>query len=117
VIVDDYLPVKLTLSPEGKLDYVTLFSHLGDDGSLWGAILEKAFAKVYGNYAHLVSGDPRDAAIALNGSPSSLISHKNETGVSSEYMWSQLMKHDVNNEMMFYTTLRVRGRKTNSCGL
>lgn len=51
VIVDDYLPVKLSVNPDKKqLYYATLFSHISDDGSLWGAILEKAFAKVYGNY-------------------------------------------------------------------
>jgi len=37
---------------------------------MWGPILEKVFAKYYGNYEHLTAGDPRAAARALNGSPS-----------------------------------------------
>ena len=40
----------------------TLFADIGKDKSLWAPILEKAFAKLYGSYARLVSGDPRDAA-------------------------------------------------------
>lgn len=42
VIVDDYLP----LNSENK----TLFAAPGTDKSLWVTILEKAFAKYYGNY-------------------------------------------------------------------
>ena len=116
VIVDDFLPVQLTVSATKKLEYVTLFSHLGEDDSLWGAILEKAFAKVYGNYSHLVSGDPRDAARALNGSPSTLFSHRKQSN-TVDFMWKQLVRHDANNELMFYTTYRIKGAKRNSCGL
>ena len=43
-----------------------MFSHVAEDESLWGVILEKAFAKLNGNYSHLIAGDPRDASRALN---------------------------------------------------
>ena len=31
----------------------TIFGDLGNDGSVWGAIVVKAFAKYFGNYDHL----------------------------------------------------------------
>ena len=67
VIVDDYLPLQKF---EENGPYTTLFSLVGEDSSMWGVILEKAFAKYHGNYEHLVAGDPRAAARSLNGSPS-----------------------------------------------
>jgi len=51
VIVDDYLPIN---KQTGK----TLFSHPGKDHSIWTAILEKAFAKYHGNFAHIEGGCP-----------------------------------------------------------
>ena len=86
VVVDDFLPVQVKLTSDKTLEYRTLFSHISNDGSIWGPILEKAFAKVYGNYSHLVSGDPRNAARALNGSPSTLFSHKSSRN-SADSMW------------------------------
>ena len=40
-IVDDWLPMNGSQ---------TIFAGLGKDNSVWGAILEKAFAKRYGNW-------------------------------------------------------------------
>ena len=88
VIVDDYLPLSRVKDKEGnpKDEYSTIFSHVAEDGSLWGAILEKAFAKLYGNYARLVAGDPREATRALNGSPSIHFSH-GHAQVTEEFLW------------------------------
>ena len=54
IVVDDYLP--LIKNNEGR--YTTLYSEVGDDedSSIWGAIMEKAFAKRYGNYEHIIGG-------------------------------------------------------------
>lgn len=54
VLVDDWLPVYE--AREGK--YTTLFGAVSDDNALWGAIIEKVFAKRHGNYEHLVGGLP-----------------------------------------------------------
>ena len=64
-IVDDYLP----LHQYGPEHYQTLFSNVGEDNSLWTAVLEKAFAKYHGNYNHIEGGDSRDALRTLYGSP------------------------------------------------
>ena len=60
--VDDYLPLQgndLAFVGKGK------DSKFG----FWASILEKAFAKRYGNYAHSIGGAPPHAITNLNGSP------------------------------------------------
>eukprot|EP01084_Bolivina_argentea_P169495 293814_1 len=49
VILDDYFPCKPFSGP--------IYTKTGDD-ELWVAILEKAYAKLYGCYERLVSGSP-----------------------------------------------------------
>jgi len=56
VIIDDYLPL---VSGTTAGSYKTYFASISPDSALWVPILEKAFAKLYGNYAHIVGGDPR----------------------------------------------------------
>ena len=58
VVVDDYLPLRKN-AYTGSME--TLFTKPGDDGSLWTAILEKAFAKYYGNYEHIAGGQAQMA--------------------------------------------------------
>ena len=83
VVIDDHLPLmpskpqpkplnntieEETGQPEVELQR-TLFARAGVDGSLWGAFLEKAFAKYHGNFKHIEGGDPRKAVLTLYGSP------------------------------------------------
>jgi len=37
--------------------------------SIWGGLLEKALAKRFGNYEHIMSGIPSEAVHMLTGSP------------------------------------------------
>lgn len=60
VVVDDLLPFK-----DGKL----IFANIGDDGGLWGPILEKAFAKMSGNYEYTSGGWVDEAFRLLTGAP------------------------------------------------
>jgi len=71
-IVDDYLPRK----PNGK----NRFANDGDDKSIWAAIIEKAFAKNFGNYYHLVELRfiTIDAMRTLTGAPYETIYHARE---------------------------------------
>ena len=48
VVVDDFIP--RSVSDDGNS--AAIFAYVGLDQSLWGAILEKAFAKMVGNYMH-----------------------------------------------------------------
>ena len=70
ILVDDYLPLK-----EDFGGFKTYFAHIGHDTSLWGAILEKAFAKLHGNYQRIIGGDPRLAVRTLIGSPHDTLVH------------------------------------------
>jgi hypothetical protein len=60
-IIDDRMPMR----SNGQ----SLFAGVGQDGSFWAMIVEKMFAKWYGNWEHLVGGWMNLAVAALNGSP------------------------------------------------
>ena len=73
-------------------------------------------AKLHGNYQHLVSGDPRESTRALIGSPSLYHVHAKDA-VTVKFLWSELVKHDTNNEMMFLNTPWDGTSFVNECGL
>ena len=62
VTVDDYLPF---WSGTNSL----LYGKVGPDGSLWMPILEKAAAKLFGNYEVMVGGWMGPAIQMLTGAP------------------------------------------------
>lgn len=66
VIVDDYLPCK-----NGRLLFAK--SHGGDE--VWVCLLEKAWAKLHGNYSIVAGGLPCHASFHLAGVPSKSIRH------------------------------------------
>ena len=65
VMIDDYLPQ----FKHSDGDLSTVYAKLGPNVPLWGALLEKAFAKRYGNYEHISEGVPSEAIRALTGAP------------------------------------------------
>ena len=65
VTVDDYLPFWKDAWGGKKLVY----GQVGKDGALWMPILEKAGAKLFGSYEHLVSGSMGPAIQTLTGAP------------------------------------------------
>ena len=67
VVIDDYLPLRDNDS--------TMFARPGHDGSIWTAILEKAFAKLHGNYAHIAGGKSGEGVRYLTGTPWDVIFH------------------------------------------
>ena len=71
VVVDDYLPA----FEQEDGTFTTLFSELSADSPLWTVIIEKAFAKRYGNYEHITEGVPSEAIRALTGNPILKYSH------------------------------------------
>lgn len=42
---------------------------MGADGSFWVSLFEKAWAKMHGNFNHIIGGDPGEAIYAFTGSP------------------------------------------------
>jgi calpain-15 len=63
-IVDDYFPIK----DEGRGAVQFAFSRTSED-ELWVLLLEKAYAKNYGNYFTIEGGDPVYALRDLTGAP------------------------------------------------
>jgi Calpain family cysteine protease len=66
VIVDDYLPCKFKKPVFAK----------SRDEELWVNLLEKAWAKLHGNYQRIVSGWPCHASCHVAGVPSRSVRHK-----------------------------------------
>ena len=58
VVIDDYLP-----TVDGNL----CFNQSDDPNELWPALVEKAFAKLHGNYGEIEGGLPREAMVDLSG--------------------------------------------------
>ena len=87
-IVDDYLPMA---------DGNTIFAGLGKDGSIWGAVAEKAFAKRYGNWERTVGGWMYAAVSSMNGSPWKDFQHG---GLSEDDLWQLVKTHDVDKDVM-----------------
>ena len=83
VIVDDYIP--MANYQDGT--YYTIFSKVGLDDSVWTPVLEKAFAKVNGNYNHIQGGNPRVAARTLSGAPYDTFQHSDYT---EDDIWTEL---------------------------
>ena len=70
-IVDDRMPVFHGGVRDGK----PRFAQVSKDGSFWAMIVEKMFAKLYGNWEHIDGGWTQLAVAALNGSPFDKFNH------------------------------------------
>ena len=83
---------------------------------MWNVILEKAMAKLRGNYEHLFTGDPRDATRILNGSPNLYYRHVRDK-ITLEFLWKELLLHDSNDEMIIMNTFEDLSSIKDNCGL
>ena len=101
--VDDWLPLR----SNGR---DAVFAKIPEDGSLWGPIIEKAFAKFHGNYARLDSGWASDGVNTLNGSPSFDIDNGSE---SLEKIWEGLQTTDMDGKRALITA----GTSTGGMGI
>ena len=84
VVVDDYIPC----GSRGPV-----FSKC-NDGELWVAVLEKAYAKLHGSYANLLGGFPQDSFTDLTGCPTWSYQFDSETmagPLQSGAFWRDLL--------------------------
>lgn len=63
---------------------------MSPDNGLWAPLLEKAFAKLYGNYKHLGGGQTYSAINAMTGSPWDIYRH--EEAPDKDVLWNNLFK-------------------------
>ena len=62
IIIDDWVPLnKFGGTVFAGVDY--------EDPALWGILIEKAFAKLHGNWEAIIAGDPRHSINVLTGAP------------------------------------------------
>ena len=103
-IIDDYLPLKEDYWNGG---YSTIFGHIGDDKALWGPLMEKAFAKLHGNYQHIIGGWMSLGVAALNGSPFVDFDHDDDIGEND--LWDFIREHDGKRNIITAGALPPRG--------
>jgi hypothetical protein len=65
ISVDDTVP--FSRSSSGV--YSTMFAKTGVDGSIWGMLMEKVWAKLNGNYETIIAGNSAEAFDLLGGCP------------------------------------------------
>ena len=75
---------------------------------MWMPILEKAFAKLNGNYSHTIAGDMATAAEQILGGMTRKTDHKMGEGGLSESektdLWEQMLAHNGKDGMMWAST-------------
>lgn len=75
--IDDYIPCK----PHGE----PIFTSSRDINECWVMVLEKAYAKYFGSYLALKSGDSRDGMTDLTGCPTGYYDFKDEESVKQTW--------------------------------
>uniref|UniRef100_A0A0K0FKC4 Calpain-15 (inferred by orthology to a human protein) n=1 Tax=Strongyloides venezuelensis TaxID=75913 RepID=A0A0K0FKC4_STRVS len=84
IIVDDFFPC----SPVNKRQIFAV----GRRNQLWVPLIEKAFAKAYGNYANLSAGTSAEGFSALTGCPTQQIDLQNEMfNECSDILWVKIL--------------------------
>lgn len=79
----------------------TVFADIGKDKSLWAPILEKAFAKMHGNFEAIVGGFSPSAIYQLTGSPFRTYTHET---TSIEDLWTTMVQADAASDMITSST-------------
>lgn len=105
ITVDDFVPTQY-----GK----PYFAGVGQDGSLWGPILEKAWAKVSGNYERINLGGADEAFRFFTGCPTD---YTEFSWLSTDDVWTYLQSADNNNYMSELATNGGTDTQFNSYGL
>uniref|UniRef100_A0A0K0ETI7 Calpain catalytic domain-containing protein n=1 Tax=Strongyloides stercoralis TaxID=6248 RepID=A0A0K0ETI7_STRER len=84
IIVDDFFPC----FPETQCQIFAI----GRRNQLWVPLIEKAFAKAYGNYANLSAGTSAEGFSALTGCPTQQIDLRNEMYIEcSDILWAKII--------------------------
>jgi len=87
VVLDDYFPCKPFSGP--------IYTKTSDD-ELWVAVLEKAYAKIYGCYERLVSGSPYHSLPDLTGNPAEIYELHDEEALQG--LWEKLLSWNASED-------------------
>ncbi|CDW73061.1 calpain family cysteine protease containing protein [Stylonychia lemnae] len=94
ITVDDYLPVTTSGTK-------SIFAQIGKDGSMWVSLLEKAWAKLNGNYERIGGGFGQEPVSFLTNSPSRFYK---VAGLSLDALWNLVDDSDTNEFLMTVST-------------
>ena len=94
VTVDDQMPCYTAIP-------LLQFAKVGEDGALWPVIMEKAFAKLHGNYSRIAGGISSAGISYLNGSP-----HENAypQSMSEQEYWDWIVERKDNHGLLVVGT-------------
>jgi hypothetical protein len=84
VTIDDRLPQYKNTPSE------RMYTKIGEDGSVWAPLLEKAMAYYHGTYEAIEGGWPEIALNTLAGAPGSTYWH-DDSGINKTDLWDMLV--------------------------
>jgi hypothetical protein len=100
------LGVPTTITLDDRIPIVkgtSIFGAASPDGALWGMLIEKAFAKIHGNYESIESGDPRTSIDILTGAPYKSYFH-NPNIDSKDTVWKAISQAVEDGNMISSST-------------
>ena len=110
------VPVTLTIDDQIPVDnktHQTIFAHIRpSEKAIWPTLIEKAFAKYYGNYDRIVAGNPVWAIEVLTGSPGYEIN--NDQNTSKDEVWAQLQAAKAAGDIITMGTKELQGQEAES---
>jgi hypothetical protein len=105
IVVDD----AVTAGKNGKKPD---FAQIGGDNSIWGALLEKAWAKANGNYERISLGSNTEAVEFLTNAPYKYYQVKK---LNAESIWTMASEADAKNFIMVLGTSSESGSDKDNC--
>ena len=105
VTIDDQFPL---------VDGDSIFAAASPDGALWGLLIEKSIAKVYGDYERIVGGDPRTSIEMLTGAPSNRYLHNDKTPLE---IWNLILEAEANGNMLSSSTPGTSNTQRSDLGI
>ncbi|CDW82699.1 calpain family cysteine protease containing protein [Stylonychia lemnae] len=105
VIVDDSIPV-------GENGKDPVFAGIGNDNSIWGPLLEKAWAKTNANYERIEGGNTNEALCFLQNIPATqmLLEQFNKAT-----LWTKISVADSKNWIITLNTPQSRNQNQDLC--
>lgn len=112
VVIDDYLPTR-----NGQL----IFLHSKNKSEFWSALLEKAYAKVFGSYEVLTGGKARDALVDMTGGVGECFSLKDFTNETQRMELFDNLEEAMENTSLISASIQATSASDMeaklSCGL
>ena len=94
------LGVPTTITVDDSIPTVggnSIFGNASKDGALWGIVLEKAFAKLHGNYESIEGGQSKHSVGVLIGAPSEPYHHNSNDAAA---LWTAITQAVANGNMI-----------------